>query len=107
MPPCDKPGVFLAADRYLNLFSDRSRHVTLQSKHVPHLAVVGLRPEVLISGSPNQLCVNAHATAFAQDRAFDNGIDTQRFSNLWQRNARIFETHYRGARDDTKPADHR
>src|SRR5437773_637174 len=63
---CDyKPGAFCTGDRNLHSSSNGLCHLALQYEGVPELAVVGLRPEMLVGGGANQLGVNADATALA------------------------------------------
>src|SRR6266850_903576 len=103
----DKSGAFHTADRNLYSSSNSLCHPALQGEGVPEFAVVGLRPEMLVGGAANQLSVNADATALAYDRAFNHGVDAQRFSDLRHRRVGIFETHHRGAGNNAKAADHR
>ena len=60
---CGKPLVFLPGHRNFDLSGDRLRHLALQSKHVPQLAIIGFRPEVLVGRTANQLSADTNPTA--------------------------------------------
>src|ERR1700756_4392609 len=92
-----QPGAFLARNRNLDLFGDRLRHLTLQSKHVLQLAIIFLRPEVLVRPRTYQLRVNPNPVAFSYHRSFNKGIYSERLSNFRHGELRVSKTHHRGA----------
>src|SRR5207245_4255973 len=89
-----KSGAFCTGNRNLYSSSNSLCHLTLQDEGVPEFAVVGLRPEMLVGRGANQLGVKADPTALAYCRAFNYGIDAQRFSDLRHRRVGLFETHH-------------
>ncbi len=76
--------MFLPGDRDLHFSRDGLRHIALQSQDISQVAVVSFRPEVLVGGGTNQLCVDANPAAFWYDRSFHNGIHSERSGNFWQ-----------------------
>src|SRR6185312_5711552 len=99
---CDNSLEFSSRNSGLNPSSNGLRHIALQCQHVGQIAIVCLRPEVLVACTANQLCGDADATALTDYRSFDQSIDLQRFGDLRDRKLRVFEAHHGSARDDTE-----
>jgi hypothetical protein len=88
-------------------YSSELRHFTFQRKHVPHLAVVILRPEMPVRGTADQLGDHPNPAAFPDDRSFQHDIHAQSSGDFRHRFLRIFEAHYRGVRDHAEFVDTR
>src|ERR1700756_1145216 len=109
---CDMTSVnqsrtFLPCDRDFDSLGNRLRYITFQGEGVAQLAVVGLRPEVLVSRTTNQLGVDTDATSITYHRAFDQGINAQGLRNFWHGHAWFFESHDRSTGDDANATNHR
>jgi hypothetical protein len=89
---------------HLNLLRYGLCHVALQSEHVPELAIVGFRPEVLVGRGSDQLGVDSNPAALSYYRSFHNGIHAERFGNFWYCQLGILEAHDRGARNNPQIA---
>jgi len=101
----DQPGTLLSGDLDLHPARNGLRHFALESKHVPQLAVVLLRPKVLVGRGTNQLGMHTNPVALPYHRTFDEGVHPKRLGNLWHRELRAFEAHDRGAGNDAQIMD--
>ena len=81
------------------------RHLTLQHQDIAQIAVVGLGPEVLVGGRPNELGGNAHSRTRTDDRPFNDCVHVQFARNCRQGLLCPLVLHDRSTRDDAQRAD--
>jgi hypothetical protein len=76
-----------------------ARDLALEGKSIAQIALIAVRPQVLIGICSDQLRRDSNLLASAQDRPFHHAINVQLPSNPWQRLASAFVLHSRGAGD--------
>ena len=91
---------FLRVEIDPDLFGDRARDVVLQRERFAQIAIIGIRPQVLVVARFDQLGRDPNLIARAQHRAFHDGVHVQLARDLRQRLAHAFVRHHRRPRND-------
>ena len=100
-PVVSQSRLFMCIEVDPDLLRDRPGDFVLQRQGVAPIAIVGLRPQVLVVPPFDQLGCNPHLIAGAQNRPFHQGVHVQLARDLRQRLARTFVRHHRGPRNHT------
>src|SRR5688572_8539733 len=87
---------------YLEGADDFTRDLLLHAKHVRHVAVVVLRPEVLVGPRIDELRGDPHAPAALPNAALENVTDVELLRDLPDRLIRSFIVHRRSPRDHSE-----
>ena len=87
-----------------DLARHRARHLALHRQHVADVALVALRPEVLLGVGADELQRDAHAVAGAQHRALQDVVDAELAGDLGEQLVRAAVAHHRLPRDDAQRA---
>ena len=92
----------LGCDPAADLVGDRTGQFPLQLQQIGELALVGVRPDVVVRHAVDELDGQPHASAGTLHRTLDDGVDAQFACDLRQRLVGPFESHHRGAGDDAQ-----
>jgi len=90
--------VFFQRKHRADLRADGARHISLQYQYLAEVPVIALSPEVSIRATVDQLNVDANSLADAQHGSFDDAVDGQLASDVWQRPRPAPKLHDRGSR---------
>ncbi len=87
-----------------HLFGNVAREFILQSQHIPHVALVGLSPQVGVAARIDELGGDPDSVTGARHRPFYHGIDTQFARDLGQGLLCSFVSLNRSMGDDPESA---